>query len=72
MLELGTGITTNCQPLEIGMWYAWITECTGWFGECYLWKNPDCTGDGSFAIDNAEDVCHQTDYFIKAIQCFGD
>lgn len=54
------------------MFTAWISECAGWFGACYLWKIVDCTGEGSIMIDNTRDLCHDPGYIVKAIQCFGD
>ncbi|KIW32651.1 uncharacterized protein PV07_04181 [Cladophialophora immunda] len=59
-----------CHSLLIDMNNVWITECTGVFAECMLWKNHDCTGDGSWSIDNSQDVCHHTQYWIGAIQCY--
>ncbi|KIX09335.1 uncharacterized protein Z518_00414 [Rhinocladiella mackenziei CBS 650.93] len=69
--QLVSPVTTKCQPLIIGMYSVWITECTGWFAECYLWKNVDCSGNGSILIDNCQNVCHTPGYVIKAIQCYG-
>ncbi|KIY00764.1 uncharacterized protein Z520_03429 [Fonsecaea multimorphosa CBS 102226] len=60
----------DCHPLEIDMNNVWITECTGVFAECMLWKNQDCTGEDSWSIDNTANVCHHTQYWIGAIQCY--
>ncbi|KIW91631.1 uncharacterized protein Z519_07599 [Cladophialophora bantiana CBS 173.52] len=60
----------NCHSLLIDMNNVWITECTGSFVECMLWKNHDCSGEDSWGIDNTKDVCHHTQYWIGAIQCY--
>ncbi|OAP60138.1 hypothetical protein AYL99_05140 [Fonsecaea erecta] len=60
----------DCHPLWIDMNNVWISECTGVFAECMLWKNSDCTGEDSWSIDNTQDVCHHTQYWIGAIQCY--
>jgi hypothetical protein len=50
------------------MYAAWISECTGWYDTCFLWKNVDCTGDGSVWIDNSLS-CYKPGYVIKSISC---
>ncbi|KAK5191893.1 hypothetical protein LTR99_008377 [Exophiala xenobiotica] len=62
--------STKCMPLTIGMYAAWISECTGWYDTCFLWKNVDCTGDGSIWIDNSLS-CYKPGYVIKSISCAG-
>lgn len=50
-----------------------MTECTGWFDTCYLYKDPNCQEtEGAKVVDNKTGQC--IDYFPSAfasIKCFG-
>ncbi|KAK7902516.1 hypothetical protein LTR67_002162 [Exophiala xenobiotica] len=67
-LTLADGCLQLSQSTKLD---AWISECTGWYDTCFLWKNVDCTGEGSIWIDNSLS-CYNPGYVIKSISCAGD